>query len=150
MAFLKSFKYAFMGVKYCIATQRNFRFHTFAALSAVILACRYGLSGIEKLVLAFTIAFVLISEMFNTALESVVDMTANGYNDYAKAAKDVAAGAVLISAVTAALTGIILFYNHGHFWTVLFEYLTTPLFWVYIAFGFLYVSGVLFEIRRKK
>ena len=126
MAFLKSFKYAFMGVKYCIATQRNFRFHTFAALSAVILACRYGLSGIEKLVLAFTIVFVLISEMFNTALESVVDMTAKGYNDYAKAAKDVAAGAVLISAVTAAL------------------------FWVYIAFGFLYVSGVLFEIRRKK
>lgn len=150
MAFFRSFKYAFMGVKYCIATQRNFRFHTFAALSAAILACRYGLSGIEKLVLAFTIVFVLISEMFNTALESVVDMTAKGYNEYAKVAKDVAAGAVLISAATAALTGIILFYNHGHFWTVLYEYIKMPLFWLYIAIGLAYVSGVLFEIRRKK
>ena len=147
--FLLSFKYAFAGFWHCIATQRNFRFHTMAALSALILAAKYELSRAEVLVLAFTIVFVLISEMFNTALEAVVDMTAGGYNKLAKIAKDVAAGAVLVSAMAASLTGIVLFYRDGYIWQVVYGYIKSPLFWLYITAGLVYISGVLFEKRRK-
>ena len=144
-SFLESFKYALAGIWHCIATQRNFRFHTMAALSAVLLSLNYQLTGAERLVLAFTIVFVLISEMFNTAIEAVVDMTANGFNIFAKIAKDVAAGAVLVSAVAASLTGIVLFYANGYFWQVMYGYIKNPLFWLYIAVGLVYISGILFK-----
>ncbi len=150
MSFLNSFKYAFYGLLHCIKTQRNFRFHTCAALSAAILSYKYDLSHSDKLILAFTIVFVLISEMFNTAIESVVDMTAKGYNDYAKVAKDVSAGAVLISALTASVTGMLLFYQNGKIWSVLIEYMKNPLFWVYILVGLVYIFGNPFTVRRKK
>ena len=143
--FLMSFKYAFEGIWYCISTQRNFRFHTMAALSAIILSAKYELSRAEILVLSFTILFVLISEMVNTALEAVVDMTANGFNRYAKIAKDVVAGAVLVSTFAASLTGIVLFYRDGYFWHVLSDYIRNPLFWLYIAVGIVYISGILFK-----
>ena len=143
--FLMSFKYALEGIWYCIVTQRNFRFHTMAALSALILSAKYQLSGAETLVLTFTIVFVLISEMINTALEAVVDMTANGYNTYAKIAKDVVAGAVLVSAIAASVTGIVLFYRDGYFWKVFGEYIKNPLFWLYIAAGLVYISGIIFN-----
>ncbi len=143
--FLLSFKYAFEGIWHCIVTQRNFRFHTMAALSAIILSAKYQLTRAEILVLAFTIVFVLISEMINTALEAVVDMTANGYNIYAKVAKDVVAGAVLVSAIAASVAGIVLFYRDGYFWKVLTEYIKNPLFWLYIAAGLIYISGIIFN-----
>ena len=143
--FLMSFKYALEGIWHCIVTQRNFRFHTMAALSALILSAKYQLSGAEMLVLTFTIVFVLMSEMINTALEAVVDMTANGYNSYAKIAKDVVAGAVLVSAIAASVTGIVLFYRDGYFWQVLGEYIKNPLFWLYIAAGLVYISGIIFK-----
>ena len=150
MSFLRSFKYAFFGLMHCIKTQRNFRFHTCAAISAAILSYKYNLSHSDKLILAFTIVFVLISEMFNTAIESIVDMTANGYNEHAKIAKDVSAGAVLISAITASITGILLFYENGKIWNIVFDYMKNPYFWIFIAVGLVYIIGVPFNIRRKK
>lgn len=150
MAFIRSFKYAFEGLIHCIKTQRNFRFHTFAALSAMILSYRYSLTEVELLVLMFTIVFVLISEMFNTAIESIVDMTTSEYSFFAKTAKDVAAGAVLVSSFAAGATGIALFYRDGEIWTIALEYIKNPLFWIYIGAGLLYISGILFEKRKKK
>ena len=148
MAFFRSFIYAFSGLWYCIKTQRNFRFHTFAALTAIILSYRYNLNQTEKLVLLFTIVFVLISEMFNTALENIVDMTAQGKNLYAKTAKDVAAGAVLVSAFAAGATGLVLFYNGGEIWHILTEYIRQPLFYLYVAAGLVYISGILFREKE--
>ena len=116
-----------------------------AALSVLILSLKYQLTRTEILVLTFTIIFVLISEMINTALEAVVDMTANGYNSYAKIAKDVVAGAVLVSAIAASITGIVLFYRDGYIWQVLGEYIRNPLFWLYIAIGIVYISGIIFN-----
>lgn len=144
MAFFRSFKYAFFGVMHCIKTQRNFRFHTFAALSAMILAYRYELSQTEKLVLMFTIVFVLISEMFNTSIEAIVDITTKQIHPFAKIAKDVAAGAVLISALAASATGLVLFYNDGIIWHIVADYIKKPLFWIYIVAGLIYISGIIF------
>lgn len=150
MAFIRSFKYAIFGVWHCIKTQRNFRFHTYAALSAMLLAYKYNLSQTEKLVLMFTIVFVLISEMFNTAIESIVDMTTKDFNPYAKVAKDVAAGSVLVSALAAATTGLVLFYNGGFIWQIVIDYIKNPLFWLYVAVGLIYISGILFIPRKKE
>ena len=147
--FLLSFKYAFEGLWYCIKTQRNFRFHTAAALTAFLLSQKYDLSGSEKLILMFTIVFVLMSEMLNTALEAVVDMTSKEYNSFAKIAKDVCAGAVLISAIAASLTGIILFYDNGNFWYILFDYIKNPLFWLYALICIIYISGIIFKFGGK-
>lgn len=150
MSFLNSFKYAFYGIIHCIKTQRNFRFHTCAALSAAILSYKYDLSHSDKLILAFTIVFVLISEMINTAIESVVDMTTTEYNEYAKVAKDVSAGAVLVSAITASVTGMLLFYQNGRIWTIVSEYVKNPFFWFYISVGLIYIFGIPFTFWRKK
>ena len=149
MSFFKSFKYAFEGVWHCIKTQSNFRFHTLAALSAIILAYKYNLNQTEKLVLMFTIVFVIISEMFNTAIESVVDMGCKEINSFAKIAKDVAAGAVLISSVAASVTGLVLFYNNGVIWNIVYDYIKAPLFWLYIAIGLIYISGLPFKLCEK-
>lgn len=150
MAFFKSFKYAFAGLMHCIRTQRNFRFHTFAALSAIILAYKYNLSHTEKLVLMFTIVFVLICEMFNTAVESIVDMCTDEYNPFAKIAKDVAAGSVLVSAFAAATTGLVLFYDGGLIWRIVCEYVKNPLFWLYVTVGIMYISGMFFKSKEKR
>ena len=150
MAFFRSFKYAFTGLVHCIKTQRNFRFHTFAALSAIILAYKYNLNRTEKLVLMFTIVFVIISEMFNTAAESIVDMYTKEFNPYAKIAKDVAAGSVLVSAFAAATTGVVLFYDGGYIWQIVCDYVKNPLFWLYGALGLVYISGVFFKSKEKR
>lgn len=149
MAFFRSFKYAFFGFWHCIKTQRNFRFHTMAALSAMLLAYKYNLNQTEKLVLMFTIIFVLISEMFNTSIESIVDIKTKEINPYAKIAKDVAAGSVLVSALAASATGLVLFYNGGEIWHIMLEYIKNPMFYLYIAAGLVYVSGILFIPRKK-
>ena len=148
--FIFSFKYAISGLWYCICTQRNFRFHTAAALTAYLLSLKYNLDSAGKLTLMFTIVFVLISEMINTALEAVVDMTANGYNKYAKIAKDVCAGVVLVSAVAASYTGIVLFFDSGNFLRLLLEYVKSPFFWIYTVICILYISGVFFKNGGKK
>jgi diacylglycerol kinase (ATP) len=88
--------------------------------------------------------------MINTAIESVVDMTTTEYNEYAKIAKDVSAGAVLISAITASVTGMLLFYQNGRIWTIVLEYVKNPFFWVYIIVGLIYVFGIPFTFWRKK
>ncbi|PSN10329.1 diacylglycerol kinase [filamentous cyanobacterium CCP5] len=99
-----SFKYAWQGVSYAFRTQRNFRLHTAIGLIAVILGLALHLSPIELAVISLTCGVVMTLELINTALESVVDLTVQqSYHELAKIAKDCAAGAVLISALTALL-----------------------------------------------
>ena len=97
-----SFKYAWAGVRYAFATQRNFRIHTFIGILAVSLGILLKISAIEMAVIAMTCAIVMVLELLNTAIEAVVDLTVKQtYHELAKIAKDCAAGAVLISAMAA-------------------------------------------------
>lgn len=99
-----SFKYAWAGVRYAFATQRNFRIHTAIGSIAIILGLYLKLAAVELSVLALTSALVMVLELLNTALESVVDLTVGqSYHELAKIAKDCAAGAVLIAAIAALL-----------------------------------------------
>ncbi len=95
-----SFKYAWQGVSYAFRTQRNFRIHVMVGSLAVSLAIALSLPPVELAVIMLTCGIVLTTELVNTALESVVDLTVEQtYHELAKIAKDCAAAAVLISAL---------------------------------------------------
>lgn len=105
-----SFKYAWAGVRYAFVTQRNFRIHTVIGSVAVTLGLLLQIPRGEMAIVGLTCALVLVLELLNTAIESVVDLTVKQtYHELAKIAKDCAAGAVLISALAAMLVaGLIL------------------------------------------
>lgn len=104
-----SFNYAIDGILYSVRTQRNMRIDMIVAL-LVLTACFFtDLSKVELLVVTITITMVISAEMINTAVECTVDMSANYYHPLAKIAKNVAAGAVLITAINAFIVGYIVF-----------------------------------------
>ncbi|MBA4600750.1 diacylglycerol kinase family protein [Thermoactinomyces mirandus] len=109
---LRSFVYALEGLKYTVVTQRNMRFHFLSALCVLLLCLYLPMSKVEVLVLFVTIVLVLSAELFNTAIEAVADMVTKEYHPLAKVAKDVAAGAVLITAGFAVIVGISVFYPY--------------------------------------
>ncbi len=110
---LGSFRYAADGVIHTFRTQRNMRFHFFTVGLVLLSGLLFRLTRVEMLVLLFTSTLVLIAEMFNTAIEVVVDMITQSYHPAAKYAKDVAAGAVLIAAINAVVVGCVLFLWDG-------------------------------------
>ncbi|RMF26496.1 MAG: diacylglycerol kinase family protein [Cyanobacteria bacterium J083] len=103
---LLSFQYAIAGVKYAFITQRNFRIHTIIGTLAISLGIALHISAVELAVITITSALVMILELLNTAIESVVDLTVKqSYHELAKIAKDCAAGAVLVAAIAAVIVG---------------------------------------------
>jgi len=106
----KSFYFAFAGLAYAMRTQRNMKIHLAAAACTILFGLKYSVSPVEWLILVLVIMAVLVSELMNTALEAVVDLASPGFHPLAKIAKDVAAGAVLITALSAVIVGSIIFY----------------------------------------
>lgn len=99
-----SFKYAWCGISYAFQTQRNFRIHVGVGTLAIGLGIFLHLTSVEMAVIGLTSGLVLVMELLNTAIESVVDLTVKqSYHELAKIAKDCAAGAVLVSAMAAVL-----------------------------------------------
>jgi diacylglycerol kinase (ATP) len=97
-------------VRYAFSSQRNFRIHTLITVIAINLGLWLKVTPVEMAILTLTCALVLVLELLNTALESVVDLTVGQtYHDLARIAKDCAAGAVLISAVSALLVASFIF-----------------------------------------
>ena len=107
----ESFFYAISGMLYAFRTQRNIKIHFMTALLVIIFGYLLKLSIMELLALSITIALVLVAEMINTAVETVVDMYTQEYHPLAAVAKNVAAGAVLISAINAIFVGYLIFYK---------------------------------------
>ena len=101
----RSFEHAYRGVVSAVRTQRNMRFHVLAAVGVLVLSLLVGVSELELAVLVLTILMVFVTEMLNTAMEFVVDLVTTEYHPLAKLAKDVSAGAVLVSSVGAVLVG---------------------------------------------
>jgi len=101
----RSFEHAYRGVVSAVRSQRNMRFHVLAAVGVLVLSLLVGVSELELAVLVLTILVVFVTEMLNTAMEFVVDLVTTEYHPLAKLAKDVSAGAVLVSSVGAVLVG---------------------------------------------
>jgi diacylglycerol kinase (ATP) len=106
---VNSLNYAFEGVIYVVRTQRNMRIHFAIAVLVLLLGVLLGVTRFELLALMVSVSFVLVAEMLNTALEKAIDVATNSFDPVARAAKDVAAGAVLIAAVNAVFVGYVVF-----------------------------------------
>jgi diacylglycerol kinase len=110
--FIRGFGYAFSGLWYTLRTQRNMRVHVSIALLAVLVGLLLRISPVEFAIIFLAIICVFTAEMFNTVLEICVDLASPEYNPLAKIAKDVAAGAVLMSAILSVIIGLFIFLPH--------------------------------------
>jgi diacylglycerol kinase len=105
----QKFLNAFRGMYIVWKTTRLISVHVLSAVAAIAAGFYFNVSGIEWVALIFAIGFVMVSEVFNTAIEIDIDLTSPGYHPYAKDTKDVAAAAVLVSAIVAVIVGLMIF-----------------------------------------
>jgi len=106
---LKSFKFAAKGILYAVKSQPNLWFHLVATIAVIALGFIFTIATAEWLFIIFAIGFVLSAELFNSSVEKIVDLVQPEEHKLAGQAKDMAAGAVLISAVIAAVIGLMIF-----------------------------------------
>ena len=106
---LHSFGYAFEGIFSSFKTERNMKIHISIMLMVIIAGILLKINKYEWIICIICFATVISGELFNTAIEVVVDMVMPHKDEKAKLAKDVAAGAVLVLAIGAAIIGLIIF-----------------------------------------
>jgi diacylglycerol kinase (ATP) len=106
---IESFNTAIEGIVHVLRTQRNMRIHFAVAVAVLAIAAVAGVTKLELIALLLAIAFVLIAEMINTAIEGAIDVSTTSFDPMAKLAKDIAAGAVLIASVNAVAIGYLVF-----------------------------------------
>lgn len=107
--FRRSLSQAWRGVMYTVKTQKHVQFHVVAGISVLLFAWWSKVTRFEWLILILAIASVISAEVMNSAIETVVDMVQPNYHPLAGIAKDVAAGAVLVTAIQAVVIGLIVF-----------------------------------------
>lgn len=106
---VNSFKYAIEGFISSFKTERNMKIHVLAMALVVILGIYLKINQIEWCIIVISIASVISAELFNTAIETLVDMVSPERNPNAKLVKDISAAAVLALAIGAAVAGTIIF-----------------------------------------
>jgi diacylglycerol kinase len=105
----KSFTHAGRGIWILVKTTHNMWLHILAAMAVIALGLFFSITQTEWLFIIFACGLVMVSEAFNTAIEIDIDLTSPEYHPYARNTKDVASGAVLISAITALIIGLFIF-----------------------------------------
>lgn len=105
----EKFNVAFEGIFETIRTERHMKFHCFCTIVVFILSLFLDIGKSEALAVIISVSLIWLAELFNTSIESCVDMVTEKYHPLAKRAKDIAAGAVLISAINALFVGYIVF-----------------------------------------
>jgi diacylglycerol kinase (ATP) len=106
---IASFDYALKGLVYAVKTQRNMRIHMIIAMMVIIISLFLNLSRVELIILVITISLVLITELMNTASELMVNLITEEHHPLAKIIKDMTAGAVLFSSISAVIVGYLIF-----------------------------------------
>jgi diacylglycerol kinase len=107
--FFESVQIAIKGIAYLFLYHRNMRIIFLCGAAAIVMGIVVRLSAIEAVILSITIALVFVAEMFNTAIELMINMFTRKYYTLIKLVKDIAAAVVLITALNAVAVGIILF-----------------------------------------
>lgn len=133
MRFLKSFKYAFRGIIYCINNERNMRIHAVAGLYVFVFSFFFGLSRIGYAVLFLTVALVWMTELFNTVAEELSDLVAPSFNPVVRIVKDMASGSVLVCAGFSVFVGICLFWRPESFAKIAAYFAANPAMLVLLA-----------------
>ncbi len=153
MKIFKSFKNAIDGIIYTLKNERHMRIHSVASVAVLIFSLFFNLNAEKYAVLFLTIAFVLVCEMINTAFEGVIDVCSREYNAIAKAVKDIAAGAVLVSAVTSVIVGIFLFHDINAYINMFFFFIAHPFALLFLSvlaiFGYFYIFWGPTEMKNK-
>lgn len=106
---INSFKYAFMGIFSSMKTERNLKIHLTIMILVILSGLIFNISILEWILCIVCFGIVISGELFNTAIETVVDMVSPEYNEKAKLAKDISAGGVLVLAIASAIIGFIIF-----------------------------------------
>lgn len=107
--FSESVNHAIDGIAYTVEHERNFKIELFFMISVLIAGIYFKVSKVEWAILLLTSASVLTLELVNTGIERCVDLVTKEYHDLAKAAKDIAAGAVFIMSIFSVIIGIVIF-----------------------------------------
>jgi len=110
--FYKSFWFASTGIVQTFKSERNFQIHVVVSILMLIIGILLSFTKLEWVILLFLIGGMLSLELINTALEHVVDLVTKEKRPLAKAAKDAAAGAVLVYAILSVIIGLIIVYGH--------------------------------------
>ncbi len=106
---LRSFGYAWKGIRCCVGKEQNLSFHLIATVVTVTAGFILGITRTEWMIILLCIGVVIAAELFNTAIEKLVDVVSPEQHPLAGQVKDIAAGAVLVCAVAAAMIGLIIF-----------------------------------------
>jgi len=106
---IRSFQYALDGIKYALVTQQNTRIHALFTMAVIILGFLLEITKVEWITLFLAIGLVWMAELFNTAIEALVDLISPEHHDTAKICKDVSAGGVMVSALISILIGLLIF-----------------------------------------
>lgn len=106
---INSFKYAFEGIKTVIKKEQNMKIHFIMMILVILAGVILKLTKIEWIICIILFGVVLTAELFNTAIEIVVDIVMPNKDERAKNAKDISAGAVLVVAISSAIIGLIIF-----------------------------------------
>ena len=106
---MKSFTFAWKGILTCAGHEQNIKFHLLAAIAVIVAGFFFHITHIEWMVVMLCIGSVIAAELFNSAIERLVDLVSPERNKIAGEVKDIAAGAVLVTAIAAAIVGLIVF-----------------------------------------
>ena len=107
---LKSFKYAFNGISYVLKTSRNFKIQLIFAVTSLMIGFLLQISQSNYVILIATIMSVLILEILNTSIESIVDLVVKKeFSNLAKISKDTSAGAVLLASINSVIIAVYIF-----------------------------------------
>ncbi len=145
---LKSFVYAFRGIAHCIKTERNLRIHlVFLTYMFGILTLTdwFILSRTDYAVLTLACSTVVAAEIINSAVENAVNLAREEYSDYGRISKDAAAGAVLVCAIFAIITGVIILFQPTAF-SLMYNYFKENLLML-LLFTLSLIPAVIFIFR---
>jgi diacylglycerol kinase (ATP) len=104
-----SFKFAFKGMIAVFRSEPNMHLHVIASVVVFVMAYRFEVTRTEWCLLVFCVGLVWAAEIFNTSIETLTDLVSPEHHVLAGKTKDLAAGAVLMAAITAAIIGLIIF-----------------------------------------
>ena len=106
---LRSFRYAWQGIRQCVGREQNLSFHLIATVVVIGAGFAFGITRGEWTAICLCIGLVISAELFNTAIERLVDLVSPQRHPLAGQVKDIAAGAVLVCALAAIAVGLIIF-----------------------------------------
>lgn len=107
--FISALKNSFNGIKYVFTTQRNLKIQVVISIIVILASLFFKISFIEWAVVILIICMVFLAELVNTVVETIVDMITIEYNESAKIAKDISAGAVTLVSITSVIIGLLIF-----------------------------------------